>query len=622
MCEPGGALADNMLLETLHFQLEEETRARPRSQYDLSCHVESSHGALSYDLDAIYKAAKVHVNGDVKGKGSTVEDVNEDDDTEAGPAIPQIDDDPADDEEGRFFGGGITNDTSDILDYMDQQPEDDVAHEKYDSTWLRKVALNFKKRISKNAELRAKFESDPGKFMGSEADLDTEIKALSILSEHPELYEDFAKLGCVSSLVNLLSHENTDISIGALEIISELTDEDVEAQQPQWDSLVDAMLDADVLNLLTQNFARFDESQDADKNGVYHALSVLENLVSRTTISEKIGSETTVLSFLLQRAQARESPVSQNKQYAAEVLAILLQSTPANRKRLVELDGVDMFLQILASYRKRDPAKGSDEEEFVENIFDCLTCVVDDAEGKEKFVAAEGAELCLIMLREGKMSKPRSLRLLDHAAGGLGGKELCDRLIEAAGLKTLFSLFMKKVSGRLSLKTLTHALQQESRTTEHILGVFASFLRLLPADSAERIRVLAKFVEKDYEKIAKLVKMRREYASKVSVVDRDIIEERQRTRPEDQGGMEDEWLSRRLDAGLYSLQTIDVILAWLLAEDDGSKRKIQSLLSEQDQDFAIIKATLREQLNTTTNSGEEASQTRDMLTALMRFVEP
>ena len=78
--------------------------------------------------------------------------------------------------------------------------------------------------------------------MASEADLDTEIKGLSILSEHSELFEEFAKMGCVGSLVSLLSHENADIAIDAIQIISELTDEDVEAEQEQWDSLVNAMV--------------------------------------------------------------------------------------------------------------------------------------------------------------------------------------------------------------------------------------------------------------------------------------------------------------------------------------------------------------------------------------------
>jgi beta-catenin-like protein 1 len=78
--------------------------------------------------------------------------------------------------------------------------------------------------------------------MASEADLDADIKALSILSEHPELYPEFAKLGCVGSLVSLLAHENTDIAIDAIEILSELTDEDVETDQEQWDALVNGMV--------------------------------------------------------------------------------------------------------------------------------------------------------------------------------------------------------------------------------------------------------------------------------------------------------------------------------------------------------------------------------------------
>ena len=78
--------------------------------------------------------------------------------------------------------------------------------------------------------------------MASEADLDADIKSLSILSEHPELYGEFAKLGCVGSLVSLLAHENTDIAIDAIEILSELTDEDVETEQDQWDALVNGMV--------------------------------------------------------------------------------------------------------------------------------------------------------------------------------------------------------------------------------------------------------------------------------------------------------------------------------------------------------------------------------------------
>lgn len=153
-----------------------------------------------------------------------------------------------------------------------------------------------------------------------------------------------------------------------------------------------------------------------------------------------------MIEWLLSRIQKSEPTVGQNKQYAAEVLAILLHSSNANRARLIQRNGVDIILQLLSPYRKRDPPQGTEEEEFTENLFDSITCCVDNAAGKDKFLEAEGIELCLIMLKEGKMSKPRALRLLDHALGGQDGAACCEKLVEAAGLKITFSLLMKKVS--------------------------------------------------------------------------------------------------------------------------------------------------------------------------------
>ncbi|GAB1196164.1 hypothetical protein APSETT444_005431 [Aspergillus pseudonomiae] len=80
--------------------------------------------------DELYKAAKLDANGDVKSKGKEpmVEDENEDD-GEAGPELPPDFDaeDIPDDEEGRFFGGGMERQTAQAMHYIDQQEEGDVA---------------------------------------------------------------------------------------------------------------------------------------------------------------------------------------------------------------------------------------------------------------------------------------------------------------------------------------------------------------------------------------------------------------------------------------------------------------------------------------------------------------
>ncbi|KAK7964163.1 beta-catenin-like protein 1 [Apiospora saccharicola] len=507
------------------------------------------------DPSQVYKSARLE-NGDERHAHAEDEM-----DIEAGPAPPPDDDEEGgdygpsmppedeegDDEEGRFFGSGITTEQREILDYVDGV--DTPAEQKIDQAWLRRTSLNFEKLVTKNAQQRAKFADDPSKFIQSEADLDGEIKALSILTEHPDMYPEFARLGCAGTLVSLLAHENSDIAVDVLEILQELTDgDDVDATQEQWDSLVDAALEADLLGLLGSNLQRLDEKEEVDRNGIYYALGVLENLASRrTSAAEAVGGTEHLIKWLLTRIQAKEKRTSQNKQYAAEILAILVQASPQNRRKLAELDAADIMLQLIATYRKRDPEKGGEEEEYMENLFEALTCLADEAEGKTKFLEAEGVELCLIMLKEGKMSKAPALRLLDHAT--TAGPEVCQKIVEAAGLKTIFTMFMKKSDGP---------------TLEHLIGIFASMLRLLPGGSAERIRTLAKFVEKEYEKTTKLVQLRRQFAARVERADAEIrAEQAQFKSAEEREEYAGEWFSKRLDAGLFSLQTIDVVLAWL-----------------------------------------------------------
>ncbi|EMT70563.1 hypothetical protein FOC4_g10009026 [Fusarium odoratissimum] len=545
------------------------------------------------DPNEIYKSAKINANG--SNRHAQVNDApDEDEDMEAGPAPPPADDEdfgpelPPDDDEGRFFGGGITKQESEILDYV-EEADAGRAPEKIDAAWLRKTLTNLERHINKNAEIAP----------------NADIKGLSLLSEHPELYPEFVRLECVASVIGLLAHENTDIAIDAIEIMGELTDEDVAAEDEQWNVLVDAMMEADLLSLLVSNFSRLNEDDESDRNGIYHALGLIENLCSRQSVAERVGEDEKLLQWLLQRIQRKEDTVSQNKQYAAEILAILAQMAVANRTKLINLDAVDLLLQLIAPYRRRDPDKGGDEEEYMENVFASLTCLADEAAGKAKFIDAEGVELCLIMLKEGKKSKPPALRLLNHAAGGNAGVDVCQKIVEAGGLKGLFTLFMKT---------------QDHRLAEHLVEIFASMLRLLPANSAERIRTLAKFVEKDYEKISKLIKFRRDYVARVSLAEQQNDAEKATTSEDDREAAELEWLSRRIDAGLFTLQTIDTVLAWLVAEDTGAARKIRQILAERDEKISVIGRTLKEQLDGL-DTTEENQDLRDMLSTLVEFVQ-
>jgi beta-catenin-like protein 1 len=229
--------------------------------------------------------------------------------------------------------------------------------------------------------------------------------------------------------------------------------------------------------------------------------------------------------------------------------------------------------------------------------------VLDETAGKTAFLEAEGVELTLIMLKEGGFSKQRALRALDHAIGGSSNEvseaatAVCLKLVDAGGLKNIFSLFSKKPT---------------PATMEHLLGIFASLLRWLPGESAARIRTLNKFTEKEHEKLRKLLQVRKEYAKRLSAVEEEIKLERRMMDEDDWAEREGEWFSRRLDHGLFGLQTADVALAWLVAEDEGAKGTVVEGLGGS---LAEVRESLKEQLE-----GVEDEDSKDMLGTLVSFL--
>lgn len=95
--------------------------------------------------------------------------------------------------------------------------------------------------------------------------------------------------------------------------------------------------------------------------------------------------------------------------------------------------------------------------------------------------------------------------------------------------------------------------------TEHILSIIASLLTSLASDSPSRLRLLAKFVESDYEKADRLVEVREEVENRISAA----------TLATDVELDDDELYLEKLDYGLFSLQLVDYIIGWLCMEDDG-----------------------------------------------------
>lgn len=345
---------------------------------------------------------------------------------------------------GVLGNGGSNGDVSAEMDVAMQQAFDSAADvvEVIDVRRLKKLVLGFERKLRDNLEARMKFVDQPEKFMESEVDLDEEVKKLHALAANPDLYPELVRLGSVPSILGLLSHDNTDIAMSVVTLLSDLTDEDVigESDEPAL-VLVDALIENNALELLVQNLSRMDETDSDEAAAVFNTLSIIENMTEvKPAVAELVCERSKLLRWILNRIKLRE--FDSNKFYASEILAILLQSSVANQKRLGQLNGVDTLLQAVAFYKSRDP-KTAEEEEMLENLFNSLCSVVMPMENKDRFVKAEGVELMIIIMKQKRLAYGSAMKALDFAMTRCSAA--CERFVDVLGLKTLFAAFMGKV---------------------------------------------------------------------------------------------------------------------------------------------------------------------------------
>jgi len=516
-----------------------------------------------------------------------------------------------DEEGGRFFGDGLTSEQKQIIDILNQDgneqndapPEASAGAEKIKLTEIKKNCLNLERAINKNREQRTKYANQPEKFVDSEFELSESIVNLSVLTQCPaQSYPELSRLGTLGSLVGLLSHENVDIAIAVVELLQEFTDDDVLENQEDGEensslpaaeavmAMVRSLVDQQLLEMLTSTLVdRLNEDEEAERSGVFHCLGLVENLISlEPSLSVSLVQQTPLLKYLINRIRTPKKSSSsqaedlellkfQNKQYASEILAIILQKDEENRKKLIELGGMDTLLEVLAVYRKRDP-NDADEIEFMENVFDSLCSVLLVPDHKAIFLEGEGVELMIILMKRKNLAKYRALKVLDHALSGDEGSSNCEKFVECLGLKTLFSFFMGKKNSKKS--TATHD------DDEHMLGIIVSLFFNLESDSQLRLRLLTKFVEESYEKVDRLIEIRDGFRARVQhfIANSPFLENEMD---------ETEIYLMQLDAGLFALQLTDVVIGWLCMEDDGVRDHLRMLLKRHDQDFETITDELK-----------------------------
>jgi len=462
-----------------------------------------------------------------------------------------------------------------------------------DETGVKRILLNFEKKVLKNQELRIKFLDQPEKFMESEMELHDAVQELHNIATVPEHYPILVDLNSVPSLLGLLSHENTDISVGVVDLLQELTDVDaMTGSEEGASSLIQALLDNQVCALLVSNLDRLDEMVREEADGVHNSLAIVENIVEfRPEVCKEVATQGTgFLTWLVNKLKVKV-PFDGNKLYSSEILSILLQNEPENRQIIGEMEAIDSLLQQLAYYKRHNP-NTSEEAELMENLFDCLCSCLMHLPNRERFLRGEGLQLMNLMLREKKVSRTGALKVLDHALIGSEGTDNCIKLIDILGLRTLFPLFMK--TPKKSQRGGTSAEEYQ----EHTISILASLLKNCTAGNGaakQRDRLLSKFTENDHEKVDRLMELHANYLTKVKETDANIEKEVRKTRGTEDELMDDEIYLKRLDGGLFTLQLIDfIILEACSSAASTVKQRVLQILQLRGGSIKTVRNIVRE----------------------------
>lgn len=451
-----------------------------------------------------------------------------------------------------------------------------------------------------------------------QVDLHDAVIQLQAIATVPDLYPVMISLNIMASLLELLSHPNTDIVAAIVEILQELTDVDVLHESTEGaEKLIDCLQQQKITKLLVSNcLERFDESVKEESDAVHNIMGIFENLTEfRPEMCIEIA-EQGLLAWIMKRLKVKGYDA--NKLYCSEIVSILIQSTNENRILLGELNGIDILLQQLAIYKKHDPS-GDEEKEYMENLFNCLCSSLLAKENRSNFLKGEGCQLMNLMLREKKLSRNGALKVLDYACSGADGKENCQKLVDILGLRTIFPLFMK--TPKKNKKRLLSTEEFE----EHLCSIISSMLR--NSKGSQKQRLLSKFVENDFEKVDRLMELHLKYLEKVESIDREIENAKKFKKPDQEEEEEDDEEAnylKRLSGGLFTLQLVDYIVLEIAISPDGSKIKerIYKILNLRSATLKTIKDIMREyvgNLQTSQNAEWREQEKAHVLSLINRF---
>lgn len=429
--------------------------------------------------------------------------------------------------------------------------------------FLQQLSHQLQKLIQQNLQLRMKYT--PDKFMESELTLHDTISSYHAMATDTTLYPYLVSSQMTAQFHTLLSHDNVDIALAIISLLLELLDpslinDDSGESRHHLMALIQHTMDVNGLDLIISNLGRLHTEEGEEMQGIENILTLMEYVMeitmddttasSTTTSSRNIATmlvqETNFISWIFQQLSSFPTNKNNNMAYylhLTEVLALLLQQLqpddtypdisqlPLFTSAFVEeeqqinekkeekgkvVDGMEILLQCIAIYRKKDPSQ-EEECEALENIFTILSStLLSSTNNISAFLERQGMELMLRCIREKVHSGAGSLKVISYCLSTTLQQQnsndviqqACNVFVQVGGLKHLFPIFMKRTipkpascsdafSGKTTKKAKRARKEWMQQLQVHSIQILYALTLYLDETNDGKERLITKFLEQD-----------------------------------------------------------------------------------------------------------------------------
>lgn len=458
------------------------------------------------------------------------------------------------------------------------QAEEPVDVSELDDVAVKRMILQLEKSATKNMELRALHPKDPTKWIDSEVALDEAISALSALSSNPRLYVGLVQQKTHETLVGLLAHDNTDVSVAVLNLLTELLDDAPEEDEELMvQALGGELAEAGAVAAALLNWRRLQEGGEGGGAGVEATAAFLDRMIVRDP--ETAESLAAADGFLAATARTFDARAGASEEAALAVSELLSAAVMGGAAALVRIEErarspaeeaarQAVLETLLGAVNERGRAKSPSlaAAETLSNVAAAVASLVQLPGWSGAFAALQGARLCVKLLEKQGCGVVAALRLLAYATQDRA--EACEDLVEAGGLVPLFWWWRQDAWPKKLAKRFGWGPDEWQTLRESLVSILYNCCQMLGHESMAQLRLWKKFSDDGGEGVQRCAQLWSEYktglARKGLMVERPEAEDEQNAQEEEEEEEEvDELLIKRLDNGWLSLTQLSLILVWL-----------------------------------------------------------